>query len=85
MVEKKIKLPKLGSVRFGKSREVKGRILSASIRRNPAGKYYIALTTEVEITELPKTNSVVGVDVGIKNFAILSMEHATPIRSSSVP
>ncbi|OUM45890.1 hypothetical protein BW425_26885 [Bacillus pseudomycoides] len=31
----KMKLPKLALVRFAKSREVEGRILNATIRRNP--------------------------------------------------
>ena len=30
------------------------------------------LATEAEVTELPKTNSAVGMDVGLKDFAILS-------------
>ena len=67
-----IKLPKLGLVRFAKSREVEGRILNATVRRTPSGKYYISLTTEFEVAELPKTNSAVGVDVGLKDFATLS-------------
>lgn len=67
-----IKLPKLGLVRFAKSREVEGRILNATIRRNLSGKYFVALGTETEAVELPKTNSAVGIDVGIKNLAILS-------------
>ncbi len=33
-----MKLPKLVLVRFAKSREVEGRILNATIRRNPSGK-----------------------------------------------
>ena len=72
VIDDHIKLPKLGLVRFAKSREVHGRILSATIRRNPSGKYFVSLTTEVEGTELPKTNSAVGIDVGLKDFAILS-------------
>ena len=72
VLENKIKLPKLGLVRFAKSREVNGRILSATIRRNPSGKYFVSLTTESEVTEYPKTQSVVGVDVGLKEFAVLS-------------
>jgi putative transposase len=72
VLENKIKLPKLGLVRFAKSREVNGRILSATIRRNPSGKYFVSLTTESEVTEYPKTQSVIGVDVGLKEFAILS-------------
>ncbi len=67
-----IKLPKLGLVRFAKSREVEGRILSATIRRNPSGKYFVSLAAESEVTELPKTNSAIGLDMGLKDFAILS-------------
>jgi putative transposase len=67
-----IKFPKLGFVRFAKSRVVEGRILNATIRRNPSGKYFISLGTEIEVSELPKTNSDIGIDVGIKDFAILS-------------
>lgn len=68
----KIKLPKLGFVKFAKSREVDGRILNATIRRNPSGKYFVSILAEVEVQELPKTGSSVGVDVGLKDFAILS-------------
>jgi putative transposase len=67
-----IKLPKLGLVRFAKSREVHGKILNATIRRNPSGKYFVSIGTEVEVTELPKTESAIGIDVGLKDFAILS-------------
>ncbi|WVX80367.1 IS200/IS605 family element RNA-guided endonuclease TnpB [Niallia oryzisoli] len=67
-----IKLPKLGLVRFAKSREIKGRILNATIRRNPSGKYFVSLGTEAEVSELPKTESVIGIDVGLRDFAILS-------------
>ncbi|WP_214773300.1 transposase, partial [Exiguobacterium sp. s128] len=35
-------------------------------------KYFVSLLVEQEINELPKTGSSVGVDVGLKNFAILS-------------
>lgn len=76
--ENKIKLPKLGLVRFAKSREVKGRIMSAIIRRNPSGKYFVSIATESEVTELPKTKSVIGIDMGLKDFAILSDEKIYP-------
>ncbi|PEQ88994.1 transposase, partial [Bacillus sp. AFS006103] len=45
-----IKLPKLGLVRFAKSREVHGKILNATIRRNSSGKYFVSIGTEVEVT-----------------------------------
>lgn len=72
VIDNYIKLPKLGFVRFAKSREVEGRILNATIRRNPSGKYFISIGTEVEMKELPKTNSMIGIDVGLKEFATLS-------------
>ncbi|WP_172890959.1 IS200/IS605 family element RNA-guided endonuclease TnpB [Aneurinibacillus soli] len=67
-----IQLPKLGFVRFAKSREVEGRILSATVRRNPSGKYFVSVLCEVEMQPLPKVENQVGVDVGVKQFAILS-------------
>lgn len=68
----KIKLPKLGLVRFAKSREVHGRILNATVRRNPSGKYFVSILVETEVRPLEKTGSSVGIDVGLKDFAILS-------------
>ncbi|WP_219375632.1 IS200/IS605 family element RNA-guided endonuclease TnpB [Bacillus mycoides] len=67
-----IKLPKLGLVRFAKSREVEGRILHATIRRNPSGKYFVSIFFQTSVQEMPKTDSTCGIDVGLKDFAILS-------------
>ena len=72
VIDNCIKLPKLGLVRFAKSREVEGRIINATIRRNPSGKYFVSIGTETEVSEFPKTNSAIGIDVGLKDFAILS-------------
>ncbi|CAM4301341.1 IS200/IS605 family element RNA-guided endonuclease TnpB [Bacillus paramycoides] len=72
IVGNKMKLPKLGLVRFAKSREVEGRILNATIRRNPSGKYFVSILVETEVQEMPKTESTCGIDVGLKDFAILS-------------
>lgn len=68
----KIKLPKLGWIRFAKSREVEGRILNATIRRNSSGKHFVSILVETEVQPLEKTDSSVGIDVGLKDFAILS-------------
>lgn len=70
--DNKIKLPKLGWIRFAKSREIDGRILNVTIRRNPSGKYFVSILVETEVQPLEKTGSSVGVDVGLKDFAILS-------------
>ncbi|WCN38237.1 IS200/IS605 family element RNA-guided endonuclease TnpB [Aneurinibacillus uraniidurans] len=68
----RIRLPKLGFVRFAKSCEVEGRILSATVRRNPSGHYFVSVLCKVEIQPLPKLDKRVGVDLGSKKFAILS-------------
>lgn len=68
-----IKVPKLKSlIRIRLHRQPKGTIKSATISCHSSGKYYISLLGKEEITELPKTNSAVGIDLGITDFAILS-------------
>ena len=68
-----IKVPKLKSlVRIRLHRQPKGMIKSATISRHASGKYYISLLCKEEISELPKTDSAIGIDLGITDFAILS-------------
>ncbi|CAI3514537.1 IS200/IS605 family element transposase accessory protein TnpB [Enterococcus cecorum] len=68
-----IKVPKLKSlIRIKLHRQPKGIIKSATISRRASGKYYISLLCKEEINELPKTNSAIGIDLGITDFAILS-------------
>lgn len=68
-----IKIPKLKSlVRIKLHRQPKGMIKSATVSRHSSGKYYISLLCKEEFSELPKTNSAIGIDLGITDFAILS-------------
>ena len=68
-----VRLPKLGLVKCRISKEVRGRILSATVSQNPSGKYFVALCcTDVDICQLPTTGAVVGLDMGIKSLAISS-------------
>ncbi|ADO59533.1 IS200/IS605 family element RNA-guided endonuclease TnpB [Paenibacillus polymyxa] len=67
-----LKLPKLGWIRFAKSRALKGRILSATVRRNAAGKYFVSIVCEVEIKPLPQSSKEIGIDLGLKDFAVCS-------------
>ena len=64
----KVKLPKLGWVKFAKSREVEGKILSATIRRNPTGKYFISILCECEMKPLTPVERSIGIDLGLKHF-----------------
>ena len=53
-------------------REIKGKLLFATISKSTTGNYYVSITCEVEYTPFEKTNSKVGIDTGIKDLAILS-------------
>lgn len=71
--ENRIKLPKLGLVKFAKSKEVQGRILNCTITKTCTGKYFISICcTEVEIDRYKNNSNIVGLDLGIKEFAITS-------------
>ncbi|MBP1971396.1 putative transposase [Virgibacillus natechei] len=72
VLDKHIKLPKLGNVRFAKSREVEGRLMNVTVRRKPSGKYFVSILVETEVGHHEKTSSSVGIDVGLKDFATLS-------------
>jgi putative transposase len=72
VVGNRIKLPKLGLIRFAKSRNVEGRILNATIRRNPSGKHFVSILVEVEVQPWENTETSIGIDLGITDFAILS-------------
>lgn len=73
VVGKCVRLPKLGLVKCRVSKEARGRILSATVSQNPGGKYFVALCcTDVEIEPLPSTGAVVGLDMGLKSFAVTS-------------
>ena len=70
-----IKVPKIGKLRIRDKMKPQGRIISATITQVPSGKYYISLCcTDVEVKKLGSTNKNVGIDLGIKNFAITSDE-----------
>lgn len=70
---KHIKLPKLKMVKIRDKRIPQGRILNATISQEPSGKYYVSLCcTDVEMKALEKTGSMIGLDLGIKEFCATS-------------
>ena len=70
---KYIKLPKLGMVKTRTKFIPQGRILNATISQVPSGKYFVSLCyTEVEIPKLEETGNKIGIDLGIKAFAVTS-------------
>nr|DAE62650.1 MAG TPA: endonuclease [Caudoviricetes sp.] len=73
VLEGAVQLPKLGKVKCRISKPVEGRILSATVSQTPSGKYFVALCcTDIDMEPLPSTGAVVGIDMGLKAFAITS-------------
>ncbi len=73
IVSKRIKLPKLGLVKFKQTCRLEGRIMRATIKYNASGTFYVSVQCEVpDFKPLPQTNEAVGIDLGIIDFAILS-------------
>jgi len=70
----KIKLPKIGYVKCKLHRAVEGQIKSATVSKVASGKYYISILVDTKIIPLLAIEKAVGVDLGIKDFAITSDE-----------
>ena len=68
-----VKLPRIGWVRTKEeTTKFRGRVLSATVRRE-ADRWYVSLAVEVERPDArPANGGVVGVDLGLKAFAVLS-------------
>lgn len=68
-------LPKIGWVKFNKSREIEGEIKQTTVRREE-DHWYVAFSTEQEVTApvfAPiQEERAVGIDMGIKHFATMA-------------
>ena len=74
--DNKVFLPKIGLVKTILHRNFEGIGKTATVSRTPTGKYYISILVDDE-KEIPikatfDENVTVGIDVGIKDFAVLS-------------
>ena len=67
-----IKLPKLKWVRAKITQSIDGKILNATVSKTPTGKYFVSLCCKVDIEQLSKVDSNIGIDLGLKEFAICS-------------
>jgi putative transposase len=71
-----IKLPKIGKVKAVLHRCFEGTLKTATISKSCIHKYFISITVEdgkeAPVKQAFSDNTTVGVDVGIKDFAVLS-------------
>ena len=71
-------LPKLGVLKLAEALPQVERPDLVTLSRDSAGRYHVSFRAEVEVTLLPITHRVVGVDLGLKDLAALSTGEKIP-------
>ena len=70
---KKLYIPKFKEgIRIKQHRNIEGSIINATISKKPCGHYYVTITVERNIKQYKRNKKKVGVDLGIKDLAVLS-------------
>jgi putative transposase len=68
----KLRLPKIGDVPVRWSRPLPCRPSSVTVIKDSAGRYFASFVVEVNPIAAPEVESVVGIDLGLGHFAVLS-------------
>lgn len=72
----KVYIPKIGWVRIHQSQTIDGATKSATFKRDSLGHWYVSLVVAFTMPDvalpLPDPANVVGIDVGLYNFAVFS-------------
>ena len=68
----KLRLPKIGDVPVRWSRPLPSEPSSVTVIMDCAGRYFASFVMETRRGTLPEAESVIGIDLGLKHFAILS-------------
>jgi putative transposase len=68
----KLRLPKVGDLAVKWSRSLPSVPTTVTMVKDSAGRYFASFVVETEPEALPETDSVVGIDLGLTHFAILS-------------
>jgi len=68
----KLRLPKIGDVRVRWSRPLPGEPSSVTVIKDSAGRYFASFVVQTAPGALPGAEPMVGIDLGLKHFAVLS-------------
>ena len=68
----KLRLPKIGAVPVRWSRGLPSEPSSVTVIKDAAGRYFASFVVEAGPAVLPPTGSVLGIDLGLTHFAVLS-------------
>jgi putative transposase len=72
IIQNRLKLPKLGWVKFRKSQEITGKLVNVTITRTTSGKYIASILCETEIEKHSTVTQNIGLDLGIKSYLVTS-------------
>lgn len=65
-------MPKLGWVKYHKSQELTGKIISVTVCCNKTGKYTASILCGTEIEKYSQVSQNIGLDLGIKSYLVTS-------------
>lgn len=68
----KLNLSKIGKIKIKLHREIIGKVKTLTISRDSCGKWFACFSIETKQENFAPTNNSVGIDCGIKTFAVLS-------------
>ncbi|MBC6434402.1 transposase, partial [Nostoc sp. HG1] len=72
VTENRLKLPKLGWIKFHKSQDITGKLVNVTITRTSSGKYIASILCETEIEKYPQATQNIALDLGIKSYLVTS-------------
>jgi putative transposase len=68
----KLRLPKIGDIPVRWSRPLPSEPSSVTVIKDSAGRYFASFVSQAEPGALPETEPVIGIDLGLRHFAVLS-------------
>jgi len=72
LVDKQLKLSKIGTLRVKMHRPIKGEIKTCTLRKRASGDWDVSFSCEVNIEPLPPKQESIGIDMGLEHFATFS-------------
>jgi len=68
----RIYLSKIGHVKIKYHRLAKGKWKTCVVKKSSTGKWHVVISTEIEFAKVKNDRPSVGIDLGLKEFAVLS-------------
>ena len=70
VLQNRLKLPKLGWVKFHKSQEITGKLINVAVTRTSSGKYIASILCETDVEQHLTSAKSVGLDLGLKSYLV---------------